>query len=74
MFLTFFKQFYIRDTKSSSGTFVNRARLSQPNQESKPFLLHHGDVIQLGVDYQGGIEGILSLLKSFIFWSSLFEN
>ncbi|KAG2234807.1 hypothetical protein INT48_006724 [Thamnidium elegans] len=49
-------QFYIRDTRSSSGTFVNRARLSPPNQESKPFLLHHGDVIQLGVDYQGGIE------------------
>lgn len=36
---------------------MNRARLSPPNNESKPFLLHHGDVIQLGVDYQGGIEG-----------------
>ncbi|KAI9356858.1 SMAD/FHA domain-containing protein [Pilaira anomala] len=56
-------QFYIRDTKSSSGTFVNRARLSQPNQESKPFLLHHGDVIQLGVDYQGGIEEIYRCVK-----------
>lgn len=36
---------------------MNRARLSPPNQESKPFLLHHGDIIQLGVDYQGGVEG-----------------
>ncbi|KAI7888641.1 uncharacterized protein EV154DRAFT_516851, partial [Mucor mucedo] len=46
-----------------SGTFVNRARLSPPNQESKPHLLHHGDVIQLGVDYQGGIEEIYRCVK-----------
>ncbi|KAG0174944.1 hypothetical protein DFQ28_003632 [Apophysomyces sp. BC1034] len=47
-------KFYIRDTKSSSGTFLNHIRLSAPNQESRPFELHDGDVVQLGVDYQGG--------------------
>lgn len=48
---------YIRDTRSSSGTFLNHVRLSAPNQESKPFQLKDGDIIQLGVDYQGGYEG-----------------
>ncbi|KAG5461663.1 MAG: SMAD/FHA domain-containing protein [Olpidium bornovanus] len=51
-------QFYVKDTKSSSGTFLNHVRLSPPNQESRPFALKDGDVIQLGVDYQGGTEGI----------------
>ncbi|KAF9907957.1 hypothetical protein BX616_000278, partial [Lobosporangium transversale] len=44
------------DTKSSSGTFLNHARLSPPGVESKPTLLKDGDVIQLGVDYQGGTQ------------------
>ena len=48
---------YIRDTRSSSGTFLNHVRLSAPNQESKPFQLKDGDIVQLGVDYQGGYEG-----------------
>ncbi|CAO3627135.1 unnamed protein product [Mucor hiemalis] len=56
-------QYFIRDTKSSSGTFVNRTRLSAPGQESKPHLLHNGDIIQLGVDYQGGIEEIYRCVK-----------
>ncbi|KAF9969940.1 hypothetical protein BGZ65_011506, partial [Modicella reniformis] len=49
-------KFYIRDTKSSSGTFLNHARLSPPGVESKPAQLKDGDVIQLGVDYQGGTQ------------------
>ncbi|KAI9299815.1 hypothetical protein BJ944DRAFT_273863 [Cunninghamella echinulata] len=56
-------KFYIRDTKSSSGTFVNHVRLSPPNQESRPFLLNDGDVVQLGVDYQGGTEEIYRCVK-----------
>ncbi|CAO3594585.1 unnamed protein product [Absidia cylindrospora] len=56
-------KFYIRDTKSSSGTFLNHVRLSPPNQESRPFLLNDGDVIQLGVDYQGGTEEIYRCVK-----------
>lgn len=49
-------QFYIRDTASSSGTFLNHIRLSSPNVQSRPQMLKDGDVLQLGVDYQGGTE------------------
>ncbi|KAF9938729.1 hypothetical protein BGZ67_010493 [Mortierella alpina] len=56
-------KFYIRDTKSSSGTFLNHARLSAPGVESKPMLLKDGDVIQLGVDYQGGTQEIYRCVK-----------
>ncbi|GAA6007796.1 hypothetical protein JCM10207_004877 [Rhodosporidiobolus poonsookiae] len=56
-------KFYIRDTKSSSGTFLNHIRLSAPNVESRPFSLKDGDVLQLGVDYQGGTEEIYRCVK-----------
>lgn len=48
---------YIRDIGSSSGTFVNHLRLSPPRKQSKSQqVVHDGDVIQLGIDYQKGIE------------------
>lgn len=50
-------QVYIRDLESSSGTFLNSRRLCGPNQRSQPFQLHDNDIIQLGVDYQGGTQG-----------------
>ncbi|KAI1316343.1 hypothetical protein EDD11_010057 [Mortierella claussenii] len=56
-------KFYIRDTKSSSGTFLNHARLSPPGVESKPTPLKDGDVVQLGVDYQGGTQEIYRCVK-----------
>ncbi|CAG8503582.1 2501_t:CDS:2 [Ambispora gerdemannii] len=56
-------KFFIRDTKSSSGTFLNHVRLSSPSQESKPHPLKDGDVVQLGVDYQGGTEEIYRCVK-----------
>ncbi|GAA6027535.1 hypothetical protein JCM8097_007910 [Rhodosporidiobolus ruineniae] len=56
-------KFFIRDTKSSSGTFLNHIRLSGPNIESRPFNLKDGDVLQLGVDYQGGTEEIYRCVK-----------
>lgn len=55
--------FFIRDTKSSSGTFLNHIRLSGPGLESKPFALRDGDILQLGVDYQGGTEEIYRCVK-----------
>ncbi|CEH17592.1 cytoplasm protein [Ceraceosorus bombacis] len=55
--------FFIRDTKSSSGTFLNHIRLSAPNAESRPFPIKDGDVVQLGVDYQGGTEEIYRCVK-----------
>ncbi|KAL1919645.1 uncharacterized protein VTP21DRAFT_1576 [Calcarisporiella thermophila] len=48
--------FYIRDAGSSSGTFLNHVRLSQPKVESRPFPLRDGDIVRLGIDYQGGCE------------------
>ncbi|KAG1855186.1 SMAD/FHA domain-containing protein, partial [Suillus subalutaceus] len=51
-------KFYIKDTKSSSGTFLNHIRLSPAGSESAPHQLKHGDIVQLGVDYQGGTEDI----------------
>ncbi|KIJ28243.1 hypothetical protein M422DRAFT_134942, partial [Sphaerobolus stellatus SS14] len=49
---------YIKDTKSSSGTFLNHIRLSPPSTESRPHPIKDGDVLQLDVDYQGGTEEI----------------
>lgn len=56
-------KFFIRDTKSSSGTFLNHVRLSPANAESRQFEIKDGDVLQLGVDYQGGAEDIYKCVK-----------
>lgn len=56
-------QWYIKDAKSSSGTFLNHIRLSQPSTESKPFPVHDGDVVQLGIDFRGGEEMIFRCVK-----------
>jgi pSer/pThr/pTyr-binding forkhead associated (FHA) protein len=57
------RQFFIRDTSSSSGTFLNHIRLSSPNTDSRPTPLADGDVLQLGVDYQGGHEDQFRCVK-----------
>ena len=56
-------QWYIKDVRSSSGTFLNHIRLSQPNVESRPFPLNDGDVVQLGIDFKGGEEMIFRCVK-----------
>lgn len=56
-------QWYIKDVKSSSGTFLNHIRLSQPSIESRPFPLNDGDVVQLGIDFRGGEEMIFRCVK-----------
>ena len=56
-------QWYVKDVKSSSGTFLNHIRLSQPSVESRPFPVHDGDVIQLGIDFRGGEEQIFRCVK-----------
>ena len=56
-------QWYIKDVKSSSGTFLNHIRLSQPSAESKPFPVQDGDVVQLGIDFRGGEEMIFRCVK-----------
>jgi len=44
---------WIRDVKSSNGTFVNGQRLSQENQESEAHELRTEDVLELGIDIVG---------------------
>ncbi|KAJ6478674.1 hypothetical protein DFH09DRAFT_1006053 [Mycena vulgaris] len=56
-------KFYIRDTKSNSGTFLNHVRLSPANTESRAHQIKDGDILQLGVDYQGGAEDIYKSVK-----------
>lgn len=56
-------QWYIKDVKSSSGTFLNHVRLSSPNTESKPFPVRDGDIVQLGIDFKGGEEMIFRCVK-----------
>ncbi|TDZ18847.1 E3 ubiquitin-protein ligase DMA2 [Colletotrichum sidae] len=56
-------KWYIKDVKSSSGTFLNHIRLSPPGTESKPFAINDGDIVQLGIDFKGGEEMIFRCVK-----------
>ncbi|KAK3904340.1 hypothetical protein C8A05DRAFT_42567 [Staphylotrichum tortipilum] len=56
-------KWYIKDVKSSSGTFLNHIRLSPPGTESKPYAINDGDVVQLGIDFKGGEEMIFRCVK-----------
>ncbi|KAK3609535.1 hypothetical protein CHS0354_007339 [Potamilus streckersoni] len=42
--------FYIQDTKSSNGTFVNDHRLCKGGEESQPHAIYSEDIIQFGVN------------------------
>jgi pSer/pThr/pTyr-binding forkhead associated (FHA) protein len=54
---------FIKDVKSSSGTFLNHIRLSPPGTESRPFPVKDGDIVQLGIDFKGGEEMIFRCVK-----------
>lgn len=43
-------KFYMQDTKSSNGTFINSQRLSVGGEESGPREVCSGDIVQFGVD------------------------
>jgi hypothetical protein len=43
-------QVWIRDVKSSNGTFINGQRLSQENKDSDPKEISDGDSLELGID------------------------
>lgn len=53
----------IKDVSSSSGTFLNHIRLSQPNTESRLYPVKDGDILQLGIDFRGGEEMIFRCVK-----------
>ncbi|KAI9022163.1 hypothetical protein CLU79DRAFT_751442 [Phycomyces nitens] len=55
---------FIRDAGSSSGTFLNRIRLSSPSTSAGgAHEMKDGDIIQLGVDYKGGTESMYRAVK-----------
>jgi hypothetical protein len=56
-------QWYVKDVKSSSGTFLNHLRLSPPGVESRAYPVNDGDVVQLGIDFRGGEEMIFRCVK-----------
>lgn len=56
-------RWFIKDVKSSSGTFLNHIRLSPPGTESKPYPVNDGDIVQLGIDFKGGEEMIFRCVK-----------
>jgi hypothetical protein len=56
-------KWYIKDVKSSSGTFLNHIRLSSPGTESKPYAVNDGDIVQLGIDFKGGEDMIFRCVK-----------
>ena len=56
-------QWHVKDVASSSGTFLNHIRLSQPNAESRLFPVKDGDILQLGIDFRGGEEMIFRCVK-----------
>lgn len=43
-------QIWIKDVKSSNGTFINGERLSPEGVESEAFELHTDDVVEFGID------------------------
>nr|XP_023690836.1 sarcolemmal membrane-associated protein-like isoform X2 [Paramormyrops kingsleyae] len=64
-------KFYLQDTKSSNGTFVNSQRLSRGSEESPPCEVLSGDVVQFGVDVTENTRKvthgcIVSLIKLFL--------
>lgn len=56
-------KWFIKDVKSSSGSFLNDMRLSPPSQESKTYPVNDGDIVQLGVNYNGGEEMLFRCVK-----------
>jgi hypothetical protein len=56
-------QWHIKDVGSSSGTFLNHMRLSQPNMISRLYSIKDGDIVQLGIDFRGGEEMIFRCVR-----------
>lgn len=56
-------QWFLKDCKSSSGTFLNHIRLSPASQALTLMPLIDGDIVQLGMDYRGGTEEVYRCVK-----------
>lgn len=56
-------QWHVKDVGSSSGTFLNHMRLSQPTMVSRLYPIKDGDIVQLGIDFRGGEEMIFRCVR-----------
>ncbi|CAI7634486.1 hypothetical protein N7533_004715 [Penicillium manginii] len=56
-------QWHVKDVGSSSGTFLNHMRLSQPGMVSRLYSIKDGDIVQLGIDFRGGEEMIFRCVR-----------
>lgn len=54
---------HVKDVGSSSGTFLNHMRLSQPTMVSRLYPIKDGDIVQLGIDFRGGEEMIFRCVR-----------
>ena len=63
-------KFYLQDTKSSNGTFVNNQRLSKGSEESVPREVCSGDILQVRV-YQRFWLNLCQRIEMIIFGSPL---
>ncbi|OCH93198.1 hypothetical protein OBBRIDRAFT_790511 [Obba rivulosa] len=59
-------KFFIKDEKSSSGTFIQGRRLSSEGSESLATELNNGDILQLGIPYAHGQESFHRCVKAVI--------
>jgi pSer/pThr/pTyr-binding forkhead associated (FHA) protein len=61
---------YMKDIGSSSGTFLNRLRLSPLGKESRPYPVNQDDILQLGIDYKGkdGVEVFKRVILRAVFF------
>lgn len=79
-FLFVFLQFYLQDTKSSNGTFINSQRLSRGSEESPPCEIMSGDIIQFGVDVTEntrkgkGMDHFLVSFQVYLFRTSYYNT
>ena len=65
------ERFFILDTGSSNGTFVNNIRLSKTGEESKMTEIFTGDIIRFGSDIVDKVIylyfGVLKKIRVFIY-------
>ena len=67
-------KFYLQDTKSKKGTFVNNQRLSKRSEESPPREVCSGDILQFGDDNECIIATLKLYLPEVKFGVQLLEN
>ncbi|KAI9008435.1 hypothetical protein CLU79DRAFT_723347 [Phycomyces nitens] len=54
---------FISDTSSSSGTYLNNVRIGTPGTRSNAHEVFNGDIVQLGLDFQEGVEPMYRAVK-----------